>query len=444
MPLLVPNLQSAPTFDAQALFDATDLNAIASALDGTAVTSGCGVTPDTDMTVTVASGDVTVGGSPVSVAGGTVTASAASAYDRKDIVVVNDSGDLSIVEGTPCTVAGWTRTNAALPPVKPAIPSDSVLLAELYVAATTTEIESGNIIDKTTLLSSSGGGLPAWIQSGDGAPGGVVTPNTVGCIYFDTSGGSGLWVATGAGNTDWAGLGAVFAGGGGLWSYGGGFILFSGDESAFVQVQNGLPLRLGSNNNQVNVFMGNGDPNGTVTALAIGDLYVDLETPALYQAGTADDASWTEFGSSSFPLWFQYGSGDPITNSVVPEQAGALYYDTDGGGLWWSAADDDEDWVPLGPAGYSSSNAGLGFQNSGEHSFIANLYAIQGVYIGVVAGTAILGIGSDAVSVEKVFFPVQATTVDAPAWVLGGLYFDTTLNKLRVGGVSGWETITSA
>ena len=43
-----------------------------------------------------------------------------------------------------------------------------------------------------------------------------------------------------------------------------------------------------------------------------------------------------------------------------------------------------------------------------------------------------------------VFFPVQATTVGAPAYVLGGMYFDTTLNKLRIGGASGWETVTSA
>jgi hypothetical protein len=34
-------------------------------------------------------------------------------------------------------------------------------------------------------------------------------------------------------------------------------------------------------------------------------------------------------------------------------------------------------------------------------------------------------------------------TSQAPAWRLGYWYFDTTLNKLRVGGATGWETITS-
>jgi hypothetical protein len=42
-----------------------------------------------------------------------------------------------------------------------------------------------------------------------------------------------------------------------------------------------------------------------------------------------------------------------------------------------------------------------------------------------------------------VFFPLQAATVSAPAYVKGGMYFDTTLNKLRIGGATAWETVTS-
>ena len=37
--------------------------------------------------------------------------------------------------------------------------------------------------------------------------------------------------------------------------------------------------------------------------------------------------------------------------------------------------------------------------------------------------------------------PQQTGT--APSYVKGAIYFDTTLNKLRVGGATGWETITS-
>jgi hypothetical protein len=37
--------------------------------------------------------------------------------------------------------------------------------------------------------------------------------------------------------------------------------------------------------------------------------------------------------------------------------------------------------------------------------------------------------------------PIQYSS--APTYIKGQIYFDTTLNKLRVGGISGWETISS-
>ena len=42
------------------------------------------------------------------------------------------------------------------------------------------------------------------------------------------------------------------------------------------------------------------------------------------------------------------------------------------------------------------------------------------------------------------FMPPQSTTALAPAYFKGGVYYDTTLNKLRIGGAAGWETVTSA
>jgi parallel beta-helix repeat protein len=45
---------------------------------------------------------------------------------------------------------------------------------------------------------------------------------------------------------------------------------------------------------------------------------------------------------------------------------------------------------------------------------------------------------------NALFEPIQTPTISAPAYVKGALYFDTTLNKLRVGGATGWETITSS
>jgi hypothetical protein len=44
---------------------------------------------------------------------------------------------------------------------------------------------------------------------------------------------------------------------------------------------------------------------------------------------------------------------------------------------------------------------------------------------------------------DGVWFPRQAITASAPTYVEGGVYYDTTLHKLRIGGAAGWETITS-
>jgi DNA-binding beta-propeller fold protein YncE len=47
-------------------------------------------------------------------------------------------------------------------------------------------------------------------------------------------------------------------------------------------------------------------------------------------------------------------------------------------------------------------------------------------------------------NVAGLLTPQQATTALAPAYVKGAMYFDITLNKLRIGGVTAWETVTSS
>jgi len=51
--------------------------------------------------------------------------------------------------------------------------------------------------------------------------------------------------------------------------------------------------------------------------------------------------------------------------------------------------------------------------------------------------------GSKQTTFAGLIFPQQAVTASAPTYVKGAIYFDTTLNKLRVGGATAWETITS-
>lgn len=63
-----------------------------------------------------------------------------------------------------------------------------------------------------------------------------------------------------------------------------------------------------------------------------------------------------------------------------------------------------------------------------------------------VGKTLYLGGNSTAIEVQSdgVLIPVKAPTATAPTAVLGGIYFDTTLNKLRVCESAGsWRTVTT-
>jgi hypothetical protein len=66
------------------------------------------------------------------------------------------------------------------------------------------------------------------------------------------------------------------------------------------------------------------------------------------------------------------------------------------------------------------------------------VFATGGVSIGNTTDK-----GAASLNVSGLIFPQQAATASAPAYQKGAIYFDTTLNKLRVGGATGWETITS-
>jgi len=81
---------------------------------------------------------------------------------------------------------------------------------------------------------------------------------------------------------------------------------------------------------------------------------------------------------------------------------------------------------------------GLGFDFlQGTTSYVKIHYS-GGVSIGNTIDP-----GNKNLSVSGTISPQQATTAGAPAYVKGAIYFDTTLNKLRVGGATAWETITS-
>ena len=97
-----------------------------------------------------------------------------------------------------------------------------------------------------------------------------------------------------------------------------------------------------------------------------------------------------------------------------------------------------------------TNNTYLGYSAHGSAAANTNEIAIGYNAVGIGSNSTV--IGNSSTTATKVFgsltstgvmFPQQATTAAAPAYVKGGIYFDTTLNKLRVGGATAWETITS-
>ena len=86
--------------------------------------------------------------------------------------------------------------------------------------------------------------------------------------------------------------------------------------------------------------------------------------------------------------------------------------------------------------GPDSATGLLKFTTNGAER--ARIFPSGGVSIGNTTDK-----GAASLNVSGLIFPQQAATASAPSYVKGAIYFDTTLNKLRVGGATAWETITS-
>lgn len=157
--------------------------------------------------------------------------------------------------------------------------------------------------------------FPAWFQSGSGDPvtANPTTPNTVGGLYFDTSGATGLWMAAAATNSDWlAACNADGSSAGGLRFITDGTGLASvvlsalgTGESASLNSGIGSFIEVSDTQvnfyiapNQFNVFINNGNPNGVIAASTAGDLCVDTSTPGVWQATAADNSHWIQFGGT--------------------------------------------------------------------------------------------------------------------------------------------------
>lgn len=118
----------------------TDIDTVAAALAGDGVLTGMGAAAQStpDMTIQVAAGQCRIGGYFPFYAGGNVTITTAdSTNPRIDIICCDYNGTVSRTGGT-----------AASLPVPPALPSNSVQIAQIYVPAGATSLTNDMVTDK--------------------------------------------------------------------------------------------------------------------------------------------------------------------------------------------------------------------------------------------------------------------------------------------------------
>ena len=160
MGFVTPTLQGSSTYPGQEYLDATDIAAVVVGLLQTGI-----VTPTTGIVtlhsagstcgIDVAACTILYGGVEYSYAGTSNYVSSIygtpTSHDRRDLVVLTGASPpvLSVVQGTPCGVANWTQASGVSAPVKPAIPSGSVAIAELYYVGGATSLATGCITDKS-------------------------------------------------------------------------------------------------------------------------------------------------------------------------------------------------------------------------------------------------------------------------------------------------------
>jgi len=132
------------TYPEQARLYAADLQMLTQTASLTGTKSGLQVAAQgsPNMTVQVGSGEIYWLNSVVAVAAGNLTITPAHAlHPRVDLVVVDLNGTKSVVAGTPAAVA-----------TEPALPANSVAIAQVTIPANDTTISTGQIKDRRIVV----------------------------------------------------------------------------------------------------------------------------------------------------------------------------------------------------------------------------------------------------------------------------------------------------
>ena len=132
-------------------------NELIKAIKGDGVVSGLEVTAAGGMDLNVSEGAAIINGTLVSFSATSVTVQTAdSLYPRKDIVVAKSDGSIEVVQGVPDSPLPADRTGVfTVTPRPPDPPSESIILAEIWVPAGATEITSGYITDRRIFVAPS-------------------------------------------------------------------------------------------------------------------------------------------------------------------------------------------------------------------------------------------------------------------------------------------------
>jgi hypothetical protein len=170
-----------------------------------------------------------------------------------------------------------------------------------------------------------------------------------------------------------------------------------------------------------------------------------------------------------------YGFISPSPNSLpasIPNSnvnvsvLGGVAIGTALGGAISNPAYTGTDNIGIGTAALNITTNGFGNVAVGYHALLAVTTGYFNVGIGYGAdvsaagdfnsisiGYNVVGNGSNTITLGnsthtdtylkgRIRIPPYTTAL-APAYAKGAVYFDTTLNKLRVGGATAWETVTS-
>ena len=366
--------------------------------DGTAAAPSISFAADTDTGFYRAGANVftaTAGGLGVM----NFSRSGGSNGGRLSGTVVGNEFNLFDLGGISLTAAG-TNQNITLTPSGTGFVATTSLIKSTMTPATAGYQGGYTLTDAATVTAALG------LQDTGGASCPFVYGNTK--LGFGANGATWMYLLgtgrllLGTGSTD---SGALLQIGTNTTGSSGGVIL--GTDCPFYRIAAGI-VRADFD------FRVNGNLNlstNTINALGGSLVFASNNTTAL----TLDSSQNAKFAGNAVVGGGNAAGASTLTvnySSATKEPIGIV--NTNTGGKSWYVGD-----------GTGTSNGNFGFRNATDS-----------------ITTLIITSGGDGIFAGRIF-PQQAVTASAPAYSKGAMYFDTTLNKLRIGGATAWETVTS-